>query len=72
MLEEIEKFLNEYKDIISNDISDGLPPVRSISHSMDLIPGAIFPNKAPYRLILTENEKLNTQVHEFLEKGLIK
>ena len=46
--------------------------VRSISHCMDLIPGASFPNKAPYRLTPTENEELNRQVHELLQKGLIR
>ena len=72
MPKEIAKFLNEYKDIIVDDIPNGLPPIRSISHCMDLIPGDSFPNKAPYRLTPTENEKLNRQVHELLEKGLIR
>ena len=69
---EIIELLNEHKDIIASDILDGLPPVRSISHCMDLILGAIFPNKEPYRLTTTENEELNRKVHEFLQKGLIK
>ena len=64
--------LNEYKDIAVEDIPDGLQPVRSISHCMDLIPVASFPNKAPYRLTPTENEELNRQVHELLQKGLIR
>ena len=47
---EITNLLNEYKDIVAEDIPDGLPPMRSVSHGMDLIPEASFPNKAPYRL----------------------
>ena len=43
--EEIIELLNEYKDIIADDLPDGLPPVRSISHCMDLIPEASFLNK---------------------------
>ena len=39
---------------------------------MDLIPGASLPNKAPYRLTPIENEKFNRQVHELLQKGLIR
>ena len=70
--EEIAELLNEYKDIIADDLPDGLPPVRSISHCMDLIPGASLPNKAPYRLTPTENEELNRQVHGLLQKGLIR
>ena len=59
MTVEIAKLLDEYKDIVANDIPDGLPPVRSIIHCMDLILGDSFPNKAPYRLTPTENEELN-------------
>ena len=62
--EEIAIFLNEYKEIVAEDIPDGLPLVRSISHYMDLIFGASLPNKAPYRLTPTKNEELNRQVHE--------
>ena len=56
---EIVELLNEYKDIIDDDIPNNLPPVRSISHCMDLIPKASFPNKAPHRLTPTENGELN-------------
>ena len=69
---EIIELLNEYKDIVAEDIPGGLPLVRSISHCMDLILGASFPNKAPYRLTPIENEELNRQVHELLQKGLIR
>ena len=72
MPKEIAELLNEYKEIVAKDIPDGLPPVRSISLCMDLILGASLPNKAPYRLTPTENEKLNRQVHELLQKGLIR
>ena len=70
--EEITELLNEYKDIIADDLPDGLPPIRSIIHCMDLIPGASLLNKAPYRLTPIENEELNRQVHELLQKGLIR
>ena len=33
--EEIVELLNEYKDIIVDDIPNGLPPVRSISNCID-------------------------------------
>lgn len=59
VLVEITSFLEVYKEIVIKDILDGLPPMRSISHYIDLIPGASLPNKAPYRLTLTENEELN-------------
>ena len=72
MLAEIESLLNEYKEIVTKDIHDGLPLVRIISHCMDMIPRASLPNKAPYRLTPIENKELNRQVYDFLEKGLIR
>ena len=52
---EIGKLLDEYKEIVIEDIPDGLLPIRSISHCMDMIPRASFLNKTPYRLIPTKN-----------------
>ena len=66
MLVKVKRLLEEYKEIVTNDIPDGLPPMRSISHCMDLIPKASLPNKSPYRLRQSENEELNRQVQEFL------
>ena len=66
MTAEILELLNEYKDIVVDDILDGLPLVRSIIHCMDLVPRPIFLNKAPYRLTPIENQELNRQVHELL------
>ena len=69
---EVIELHNEYRDIVAKDIPDGLPLARSISHCMDLILGASFPNKAPYRLTSRKNEELNRQVHELLQKGMIR
>jgi len=52
---EIHKLLEEYVDIIVDDFPNELPPIRSISHHIDLIPGASLPNKAAYRMAPTEN-----------------
>jgi hypothetical protein len=49
-----------------------LPPMRSLSHHIDLIPGASLPNKAAYRLTLQENEEVKKQVQELLDKGLVR
>jgi len=56
---EVEGMLSEFKEIISKEMLKGLPPVRSISHQIDLIPGSSLPNKALHRMILVENEELN-------------
>lgn len=55
-------------DYLPND----LPLVRSITHHIDLIPGASFPNKDAWRMTPRENEEIRKQVWELLDKGLIK
>ena len=50
--------LENYCDIIVDDLPNKLPPIRRISHHIDLIPGAILPNKAAYRMTPTENEEV--------------
>ena len=50
--------LEEFVDIVVDELPCSLPPIRSISHHIDLIPGASLPNKAAYRLILQENEEV--------------
>ena len=69
---EVKNMLGDYQDIIVDDLPDALPPKRSISHHIDLIPGARLPNKAAYRMTPRENEEIKNQVQKWLDKGLIK
>jgi len=48
--------LDNYCDIIVDDFPNELPPIRRISHHIDLIPGENIPNKAAYRITPIENE----------------
>ena len=54
--------LSEYGDVISNNVPEGLLPIRKINHQIDLVPGASFPNKATHRMTPTEAKELNIQV----------
>jgi hypothetical protein len=69
---EIKTMLDEFVDIIVDELPNALPPMRSISHHIDLIPGESFPNKAAYRITPQENEEVRRQVQELLDKGLVK
>ena len=68
----IQELLEEFQDIVVDDLPDKLPPKRSISHHIDFIPGASFPNKAAYKMSLKDNEEIRKQVQELLDKGLIR
>ena len=64
--------LDEYEGIIVDELPSDLPHVRSISHHIELIPGASLPNNKAYILTPLENEEMKQQVQELLEKGLVK
>jgi hypothetical protein len=69
---EVQELLANFVDIVVDELPNSLPPVRSISHHIDLIPGAILPNKATHRLTTRENEEVKNQVQELLDKGLVR
>jgi hypothetical protein len=70
--EEVQELLEEFIDIVVDELPRSLPPIRSVSHHIDLIPGASLPNKAAYILTLQENAEVKRQVQELLDKGLVK
>jgi hypothetical protein len=70
--EEIQELLGEFADIIVDELPHSLPPMRSVSHHIDIIPRASFPNKAAYRLTHQENEEVKRQVQDLLDKGLVR
>jgi hypothetical protein len=59
---EIHELLENFADIVVDELPHSLPPIRSISHHIDLILGASLPNKATYRLRPRENEEVKNQV----------
>ena len=61
--------LEEFADIVLEELSPGLPPQRDIQHCIDLVRGAAILNKAVYRMNPKEHEKMQRQVQELLEKG---
>jgi hypothetical protein len=62
--DEIQELLGEFDDIIMDELPRSLPPMRSVSHHIDLIPRASFPNKVAYRLTPQENEEVKRQVQD--------
>ena len=66
---EVSNLLSEFGDVISDNVPEELPPVRQISHQIDLIPIDSFPNKAAHRMTPTETEELNRQGQGAIEEG---
>jgi hypothetical protein len=65
----ITNLLQEFKDIFPAEIPLVLPPLTGIEHQMDLIPGAMLPNRAVYRTNLEGTKKIQRQVQEHLDHG---
>jgi hypothetical protein len=53
----VQELLDEFVDIVVDELPHTLPPIRSIIHHIDLILGESFPNKETYRLTPHENEE---------------
>ncbi|KAA3484963.1 Retrovirus-related Pol polyprotein from transposon 17.6 [Gossypium australe] len=64
--------LQEFKDVFSEDIPSGLPPIRGIEHQIDFMPGATIPNRPAYQSNPEETKELQRQVNELVEKGYIR
>ena len=66
----IKELLEEFKDVFSDELLKGLPPICGIEHQIDLVPGASLPNRPAYRCNLEEAKEIQRQVGELLEKGV--
>jgi len=66
------KLLKEFSHVFPEEIPSGLPPQRSIQHHIDLISGAILPNKPAYRMNPKDTLEIQRQVEELISKGLVR
>nr|GEV30348.1 Gag-Pol polyprotein, putative [Tanacetum cinerariifolium] len=64
----VHHLLNEFADVIPEEMPPGLPPMRDIQNGIDFILRASIPNKTAYRIIPKENEELQHQVEELMAK----
>ena len=61
---EVEPILEEFVDVVPEEIPHGFLPVRDIQHQIDLVPGSVLPNKSAYRMSAKEHEELTRKVDE--------
>ena len=64
----VEFLLQEYKNVFSKEIPNGLPPLRGIEHHIDLIPGPFLPNRPAYRSNPQKTQEIQRQVDELMSK----
>jgi hypothetical protein len=71
-LVEIQALLDEFSDIIPEELPKVLPPMRNIQHAIDLVLGATLPNLPAYRISPEEHKELRHQVQGLLDHGFIR
>ena len=67
--EHIKPILEEFSEVLPQDLPCKLPPMRDIQYAIDLVPGVTLSNLPYYRINPTEHAELQRQVWELLDKS---
>jgi hypothetical protein len=65
----LRPMLEEFGDIMPEEMPEGLPPMRDIQHYIDLMLVASLSNLLHYRMSLKENAILQEQLEGLIQKG---
>uniref|UniRef100_A0A388LB16 Reverse transcriptase domain-containing protein n=1 Tax=Chara braunii TaxID=69332 RepID=A0A388LB16_CHABU len=69
----VRDLIREYHGVFPSSFSyAGIPPMRDVEHSIQLVPNYRVHNQAPYRLSIPEATELKRQLEELLRLGFIK
>jgi hypothetical protein len=67
----VKRLLEEFEDVMPDELPKRLPPARDVDHEIELVPGTKPPARAPYRMSQPELAELRKQLTEMLEGGII-
>ncbi|GBG59204.1 hypothetical protein CBR_g32220 [Chara braunii] len=69
----VRDLIREYHDVFPSSFSYvGIPPMRDVKHSIQLVPDYRVHDQAPYRLSIPEATELKHRLEELLRLGFIK
>lgn len=66
------KLLEEFGDLLPNELPKVLPPRRVVDHEIEMLPGAKPPARGPYRMAPLELAELQRQLDELLRACFIR
>jgi hypothetical protein len=64
--------LNNFLDILMDDLLESLPPCRKVDHKIKVVHDSILLTKASYRLNQKELEEFPTQINDLLNWWYVK
>lgn len=65
-----QQLMKEFHDVFPEKLK-GLPPIRSIDHRIETIPGSTPPSRPTYRMSSVELDELKKQLDDLIESGFI-
>ncbi|CAI7852042.1 unnamed protein product [Closterium sp. NIES-54] len=68
----VQEVLEQYKDIMPDDLPAGVPPSQTHEHEIVEEPGAKLVSRVPYLLSLTELTDMKKQIEYLLDRQLIR
>ncbi|GBG71554.1 hypothetical protein CBR_g8972 [Chara braunii] len=69
----VRNLIRQYHDVFPSSFSyAGIPPMRDVEHSIQLVPDYRVHHQAPYRLSILEATELKRHLEELLRLGFIK
>ncbi len=68
----IEQVLEEFPDVMLEELPDDLPSRRRVDHAIEVMPGVAPPTKAPYQMSHEKLKELKIQLEKLFMKGYIK
>lgn len=69
---EVSSLLDNFEGLAPDELLASLLSLCDIQHHIDFFPGAILPNLPYYRMSPSEHAKLQRQIKDLVNKGLIR
>ena len=68
---EVKNLLDDFVDMVPDELPSELPPLRDIEHAINLVPSSQLSNLPHYRLNPKERDELNRKLEGLLEEDLL-